>query len=266
MLRSGVPAESTNDSIRARWREIPTEWDADRVSQASKSVRYNWAAMTERMRDLVREYAASGSSVRLTDVGCGAGGFADGLQSVIAVYVGVDPSLGALSKAASNADAQFIQAVGEQLPLSDATADIVVLKSVLMHCYDPEGVLREAGRIMKVGGLCIVSVSNARSWYARPRRLLAGLSLRWGRPTSLEGHLFRLDRSTIQRMMGDVGLEHTLTGNMGYLALPAFLDRYVPRGWIEHVAATVDRLGDWILPDRGGSLILCGTKRQNALP
>ncbi|MEM9249873.1 MAG: nitroreductase family protein [Pseudomonadota bacterium] len=54
---------------------------------------------------------------------------------------------------------------GPTLPLSDESADVVVLPQVLEHVPDPKALLRDAARVLKPGGAIVLSVRNAESAY-----------------------------------------------------------------------------------------------------
>ncbi len=56
---------------------------------------------------------------------------------------------------------------GPALPYADASLDAVVLPQVLEHCPEPEALLDEAARVLRPGGVAVVSARNMNSAYGR---------------------------------------------------------------------------------------------------
>lgn len=98
---------------------------------------------------------------RVVDVGCGAG-----FDSFIAAHkvapggevVGVDMTPSMLAKAEQGAQAtqvtnvQFRQGYGEELPVPDGWADVVISNGVLNLMPDKAEALQEMARVLKPGG------------------------------------------------------------------------------------------------------------------
>jgi len=101
------------------------------------------------------------SGERVVDVGCGAG-----LDSLIAArmvaptghVIGVDMTPTMLAKAAASARAmalgnvEFRAGLGEQLPVEDAWADVVISNGVLNLIPDKSAALAEMARVLRPGG------------------------------------------------------------------------------------------------------------------
>jgi SAM-dependent methyltransferase len=82
------------------------------------------------------------------DVGCGIGGAPPYVNaSEVANYIGLDPLDGR-----GEHGFDFIQGIGEQLPIRDEVCDYVVSATSLDHVVEPERVLGEARRVLKPGG------------------------------------------------------------------------------------------------------------------
>jgi SAM-dependent methyltransferase len=104
----------------------------------------------------------------LLDVGCGSALVADLLDDVDALYVGSDlahhhlayalgkdrPGTGLLSRSVLAADA-------EAMPLADATVDVVVWSEVIEHLVRPELAVREIARVLRPGGVLVMTTNNA---------------------------------------------------------------------------------------------------------
>jgi ubiquinone/menaquinone biosynthesis C-methylase UbiE/uncharacterized protein YbaR (Trm112 family) len=95
----------------------------------------------------------------LLDVGCGTGQIAD-LLPESAWYVGLDPLPGGRSPAGEmpgdiptpTRKVEFIQAVGEAVPVADDSFDAVLLMGTLDHARSPDEVVGETARVLRPGG------------------------------------------------------------------------------------------------------------------
>jgi ubiquinone/menaquinone biosynthesis C-methylase UbiE len=95
---------------------------------------------------------------------------------------GVDISVVMLEAAiASGAPANFAQAPAEHLPFPDACFDRVVSREVIEHVLDPHKMMGEVARVLKPGGIAVITTENEESLCFRNepvnrlRRRLAGL-------------------------------------------------------------------------------------------
>jgi 2-polyprenyl-6-hydroxyphenyl methylase / 3-demethylubiquinone-9 3-methyltransferase len=103
--------------------------------------------------------AATPGSV-LADLGCGAGLLAPHVIGKGYRHVGVDMTRSALEQAAAHG-VSVIQADVTRLPLRDAVADVVSAGEILEHVPDLSGVVAEACRVLKPGGLLVLDTLNA---------------------------------------------------------------------------------------------------------
>ena len=55
---------------------------------------------------------------------------------------------------------RFLKGEVEALGLPDACFDAIVCSEVLEHCADPEAILREMRRLLRRGGVAVVTVPN----------------------------------------------------------------------------------------------------------
>lgn len=137
--------------VRARFDRAAASYDEAAVVQRLAVDR-----MLERL-DLVRLAPA-----RVVDVGCGTGyalaHLADRYPG--AEHVGLDLSAGMLRAASTRAHgAQLACAEAEQLPLGDASVDLV-FSSLVLHWCDAERVLAEFHRVLAPGGLLMFSCAG----------------------------------------------------------------------------------------------------------
>lgn len=97
---------------------------------------------------------------RVLEVGVGAGNILARVQA--AELHGIDISDYVLAKAAERLGerATLVKGDAESLPYEDASFDRVYCSEVLEHVIDPKAVIREMRRVLKPGGVVVVSVPN----------------------------------------------------------------------------------------------------------
>lgn len=110
------------------------------------------------------------------EVGCGIGTDLTRFARGGARVTGVDLSETAIRLARRNFDrlglpVDLYVADGGNLPYSDESFDLVYCHGVLQYAADPEGIVREAHRLLRVGGTGIFMVYNRQSWLAWMSRM-----------------------------------------------------------------------------------------------
>ena len=112
--------------------------------------------------DCVRSLGLGG---RVLDLGCGSGRFSPALDGLV---VGLDPSYPMLLRCRGRCGGcAVVQGVGEILPFRDGVFDAVLMVVTLCFLDDPVGVLREAARVLRSGGLLVNCIVPRDSWLAR---------------------------------------------------------------------------------------------------
>lgn len=92
------------------------------------------------------------------EVGVGTGRFAAPLE----IRTGIEPSE-SMARIAQSRNIAVCQAVGEQLPFADGQFDFALLVTVVCFVKDAAHLLREARRIVKVGGKVITAFIDKES-------------------------------------------------------------------------------------------------------
>ena len=110
----------------------------------------------------------AGHGLDLVDVGCAHADFEGFVRPHLRSYTGIEPSKALLPKDRSHGKAfRLKRGTAEKLPLPAASADALLLKEVLDHCYDPSKVLAEAARVLRPGGWVLITLTNDHAWYKR---------------------------------------------------------------------------------------------------
>jgi 2-polyprenyl-6-hydroxyphenyl methylase/3-demethylubiquinone-9 3-methyltransferase len=117
------------------------------------------------LRDAVAEHGLDPHGASALDVGCGGGLLAEEVARLGFRVTGVDPSAPSLATAREHARAgglaiEYLEGVGEDLPVADATFDLGYCCDVLEHVDDVPAVLREIRRALRPGGLFVYDTIN----------------------------------------------------------------------------------------------------------
>ena len=115
---------------------------------------------------LLRRHAPVSSRPRILDLGCGTGGNTSAYQALGPV-VGIEPDGNAVALAHARGGALYCQGGGTELPFSRESFDVVVATDVLEHIADDAGAASEVHRVLRPGGVFVLSVP-AHPWlYSR---------------------------------------------------------------------------------------------------
>jgi len=207
----------------------------------------------------------------VADVGCGPGQLASPLTALGHEYVGIDPNPEMYSltaeKLRSNSKARFIPGSAEEIPLGDACVDAVTCIGVVEYLPDRVRALREVFRILRPGGIAILTFPNLRN----PLHLLREATHPVVAPL-LEALIPRL-RKTVYVC----GIPHAVmfpgkfcgeAASVGLKRIDGFADGYYPLSFNHRLwpmektfVAWSDKIGGAILPGLGNNYYLCVEKR-----
>ncbi|HVM40363.1 MAG TPA: class I SAM-dependent methyltransferase [Acidimicrobiia bacterium] len=137
---------------------------------------------------------------RALDVGCASGAFLACLKYYGWEVAGVEPDERMAGEVSERLDCPVFPGEVTEAPFADGSFDLVHLRDVVEHMYDPVASIRAAAALVKPGGEMFVETPNADGvgarqcgpyWYA------------WESPRHL--HLFT--PSTLRRVLEEAGLE-----------------------------------------------------------
>jgi ubiquinone/menaquinone biosynthesis C-methylase UbiE len=123
------------------------------------------------------------------DAGCGTGTFSRWLAMRGCAVLGVDASPEMLRCAQRSSEAMsfrgplHFEQIGTiaSLPLQDSVLDGVLCSSVLEYVTDPARCLEQFARVLKPGGVLLVSVPNRQSIFRKIQHIHYCAGKRWGR-------------------------------------------------------------------------------------
>ena len=211
-----------------------------------------WLRIEPCLRMLREEQARQGRRLAVLDVGCGEGTvsqlFLRGGHQVYGVDLVPEFAAAAIDK---GIEARTADVSREGLPFGAGEIDAIYAGALIEHLYDPEFFLRECRRVLKEGGIVILTTPNIASLTSRLRMLLgwgpkfytSALSWEFG------GHVRIFTAGTLRQILQENGfrLEEMVSNLVSFIPT-----RHTRRPW----SVT---LGRW-LPSLGEVLIVKARK------
>lgn len=115
-------------------------------------------------KQYMRDMVPRGRPLMVLDVGCGTGLNASILSEMGHTVVGIDLSPVAIEKFTALGFEGYVCDVAERLPFAEGRFDIVYASEVIEHVSDTESFLSELTRVLKPGGLLMLSTPNSAFW------------------------------------------------------------------------------------------------------
>jgi ubiquinone biosynthesis O-methyltransferase len=104
------------------------------------------------------------SGKTVLDCGCGTGWFSQRAEQRGARVVSLDVGVNLLKQAAKKSASAKVAGTAIQLCFHDGAFDIVVTSEMLEHTPDPKTAFRELARVLKPGGILVLTTPN-RVWH-----------------------------------------------------------------------------------------------------
>ena len=161
-------------------------------------------------RAVVRMAANLGEPSVVLDVGCGTGRLLREVRKrwPSAQVIGIDPAPRMVEVASRLApDITFRVGSGEDLPLPDASVDLVLSTTSFHHWHDQAAGVREVSRVLRPGGHFILADVAAPTWMMRAFRHAHARSAREVGALFAEAGLTVIDQQPVftRRVMATVG-------------------------------------------------------------
>ena len=142
---------------------------------------------------LLRHHLGGDRPRRVLDLGCGMGGFLEGLGELGDRVLPSDVDVESLARCRERGFAGGVVASGYELPYADGSFDLVCMFDAIEHITDDERAMREVARVLRPGGRVFVSVPAYQFLYANNDRVAQ--------------HERRYDRGMLRRVFEQAELE-----------------------------------------------------------
>ncbi len=151
----------------------------------------------------------------LLDIGCGTGATLGGLAAFGDV-TGVDFSLDALRFCRQRGQRTLVRARGEVLPFAEGAADVITALDLLEHIPDDAAAAKEFARVLRPGGLLIITVPAC--------------PMLWSEHDEALDHLRRYRGPELRRLLEQAGLTlERFSPCITFLLLPIAVLRILQR-------------------------------------
>ena len=163
----GTPS-ATIDSIPSYFSDEAVNWDSSLEDLHAESTENHFMDVLTRTAVFDAIWRNTGKVDRVLEVGCSSGLMLEELRErwPLAHLAGLDALADGLSTAKQRVpDAEVAHASATDLPVADASVDIVITINVLEHVADDAAAFREAARVLRSGGILVGVIPNNPALY-----------------------------------------------------------------------------------------------------
>jgi SAM-dependent methyltransferase len=249
-------------AVLKHWKETQEHWNDDEflAQTANAFMKLRWKRLNRRCAaELAARARLLGRPLDLVDVGCAHADFYDYAKQGLGSYTGIEPSKALLPKNVSRGRAyRLLRGQAEKLPLKPRSADFILVKEVLDHCFDPQSVLNEAFRVLRPGGELLITLTNDHAWY---KRLMPGWAAKI--KSGQHDHLYFFHPDQVLALAKKAGFAGLREESSHYLRLPGALEEALgrfPDFLASGLITASDAVGSLIAPGFGGSFWVAAVK------
>jgi SAM-dependent methyltransferase len=203
----------------------------------------------EQNMESIADLAKGLAEPRLLDLGCDAGGRTSWVAERIGASEmhGVELAADRAALASEKGVNVVASDLGEALPYEDESFDVVMSNQVIEHLADTDTFVREIHRVLRPGGIAVISTENLAAWHnvvsllfgwlpfsltniSEVRRGIGNpLGLHRGEPGEPRGHLRVLTLRGLRELFEIHGFHVDCVVGAGYFPLPRRFARLDPR-------------------------------------
>ena len=166
LLRCADCGQLVSQASATRYRETMARFDRSDFNQpAGRELERRFAVARRRLRVIAALLNKRPAAIRLVDVGCSRGQFVQAAAERGFEAEGVEPAPH-IAAAAQAAGLKVHQGLLEELDFPPGSFDAATLFEVVEHLGEPRELLNACHRILKPGGILVISTGNAASWTA----------------------------------------------------------------------------------------------------
>lgn len=112
------------------------------------------------LKKTVAELSLPNDAIHILDIGCGSGRISKQLQDLGYRVSGLDFSEEAVKKAVARGIEAKQANLDDGIPFPDAAFHVVWAGDIIEHVFDPIGLLRESARVLKPGGVMLITIPS----------------------------------------------------------------------------------------------------------